>query len=398
MINFSHQSENDIKIIFWERFKGKSIGKFKNTYFTDSFEDFIAFSNQIIHKHPTRSVELHFNIHLFTQFYNMQNSLNNTRIKKVHFYEDASNYIWYTPVHEWMFFDLPNAKTFLHIWGDETKLCSSQKPASQCEWVKKMKQYISFLPVDFEKISQDLTPKQKKIIFNLAGFDYQKYKKLLSNKPNGIYLLGSVWQTDFQGGQLAALKESCEKTPGYKWFYKPHPTKIHQPTHKTLNHLCPGILPLDEFIPYELFLIGHLKPNKVSGFSSSIFANLKKEDILFYIQRHFLDGHIQSLFNMGIIDDENYYTMPKIIQAFKDIGLIQVFYAPKEKESLHQKNWWFLKINETKMCNILNDTCAIISKKSKNKMTLFYKNTTFKIHRLNEYQFKTENELPFGWE
>ena len=137
MINFSHQSENDIKIIFWERFKGKSIGKFKNTYFTDSFEDFIAFSNQIIHKHPTRSVELHFNIHLFTQFYNMQNSLNNTRIKKVHFYEDASNYIWYTPVHEWMFFDLPNAKTFLHIWGDETKLCSSQKPASQCEWVKK---------------------------------------------------------------------------------------------------------------------------------------------------------------------------------------------------------------------------------------------------------------------
>ena len=77
-----------------------------------------------------------------------------------------------------------------------------------------------------EELLKKLSIADKKAIFKLAGFDFEKYRQLLSNKPNGIYILGIALNLTLESAQLTALSDVCQLTPDFQWFYKPHPNKL----------------------------------------------------------------------------------------------------------------------------------------------------------------------------
>ncbi len=66
--------------------------------------------------------------------------------------------------------------------------------------------------IDFEKIANQLSLEEKEKIFDLAGFDYQKTKKLFTENKTGVYILGVDVLNPDAGAQLAALKFVCDRT------------------------------------------------------------------------------------------------------------------------------------------------------------------------------------------
>lgn len=380
MVNYITQKESDIKIIMWDRFHThiKNKEQFKNTFFVDRSRQIFELIDSYKQKYKRIKLVIHYNIHhtfLFDDLY----SKFEKDIKVVHIYEDASTYMWWTDNMDWLLSVDSGIKKNLHMWGDIDAFCSTDNPLPRCDSIKEIRNRIRIIPVDFNRLQSELSEDDKKIIFNLAGFDYLKYKELLKKKPNGIYILGIALGHQLEASQLVALKNICSSTPTYSWFYKPHPNKFDIPTKKILKQLCPNIKSLDAHIPYELLILGSLKPTKVGGMASSLFANQKKDDIIAYIQRGKPDLYLPILQKAELINDENIYSYEKTKKEFKKLGIIRII-------PLKDKPYWLIKTAPSVVCKMTVDSCGTIVKETQTEKTIqFHNGYLLKINHKSDY-------------
>ncbi len=378
MINYINQKESDIKIVTWDRFHAHIKDKFKNTFFINNLDEIFTKIDSLKQKYKRITLVIHYNIHhpfLFDDLY----SKFEKDIKVVHIYEDASTYMWWQTNADWLLLKQDKFKKNLHMWGDIKKLCTEPNPLSRCEAIRAIQNHVRIVPVDFHQLKKTLSEKDKKIIFQLAGFDYSKYKDMLSKKPNGIYVLGVALEHPFEASQLAALKDVCQSTPNYTWFYKPHPNYAYIPTQKVLTHYCPNIKQLDTYIPFELLILGNLSPNKVAGASSSLFANQQKEIILSYIQRGENDIYIDILNKANILQQNQIYTFEKIKQKFKELDIIRI-------ENSWPHSYWLIRTNDSTVCKMTENLCGNIIEETDTAKTIqFYNGYLLKINHKKEY-------------
>ena len=382
MINFIEQPENDLKIVAWNRYHKHIQGKenFKNTLFTTNWDEIFETLTEYKKKHNRLKIIVHYNIH-HDYFYKNIYEKFKENLKVVHIYEDASMYMWRDPSRDSLLQKEDGIKKNLYMWGDPNVLCSGDNPLERCHAIDWIKSEIRTVPVNFYELQKKLSASDKKAIFKLAGFDFEKYKNLLSKKPNGIYVLGVAVNLPLEGAQLAALKDVCQMTPDFQWYYKPHPNRLYIPTEQVLNHYCPNIKPLDPHIPFELLIIGGLKPTKVAGMSSSLFANLKQQDILSYINRGENDEYVPSLKKAGLLTEKSNYTYNKTLSRLKNLEVFRV--AKKWPYS-----YWIVKINDSKLCIMHQNQCGYYIKNTPTEKTIKWDNgNVTQLKHKNDFQW-----------
>ena len=382
MVNYIEQPENDLKIVAWNRYHKHIQGKenFKNTLFTTDWDEIFKTLTEYKKKYNRLKIIVHFNIY-HDYFYKKIYEYFKENLEIAHIYEDASMFIWRDSSKDNLLHKEDGIKKNLYMWGDPNVLCSGDDPLDRCPAIDWIKSEIRTIPINFHELQKKLSASDKKAIFKLAGFDFEKYKNLLSKKPNGIYVLGVAVNLPLEGAQLAALKDVCQMTPDFQWYYKPHPNRFYIPTEQVLNHYCPNIKPLDAHIPFELLIIGGLKPTKVAGMSSSLFANLEAKDILAYIQRGKNDEYLPSLKKVGLLSKNRTYSEEKTLKKLNEMGAFRV-----------SKKWpysyWMIKINDTKSCIMHYDQCGQIIQNSPTEKTIKWDNgNVTKLKHKNAYEW-----------
>lgn len=164
--------------------------------------------------------------------------------------------------------------------------------------------------IDFKKFANQLTAEQKHLLYQLLGFDYDGYKKLIQGKRTVFYTLG--WLQEISDNLLLVdifnrLKEKelknlldDEKTV---LFFKGHPSPAAHFMQEELLKTNPKAFVFPRTIPFELLIVAGLSPDYVLGFSSSTFFSLDPQKILYYIT---IDGdkNLQALKKLNILSDE----------------------------------------------------------------------------------------------
>ncbi len=365
MIDFIHQPTEDFKIISWNRFDHhiKNKENFQNTFFIPVNKNYISEDSyflfqikELLKKNPNTDIHLHFNLtHPNAYHFLLDHTLIKDKIKSVHIYEDASGHI-FRDENISFFPKSANPKPFFYHWGNPNEICKPDFSSDSCKNFNTIKLYTTPIQIDFKKLAKSLSESDKKKIFDLAGFDYEKINQLLNKKNPHFYILGYDWRNGFYGAQLSALKELCNSSnqsptsdTEITWFYKNHPSNMFIPTHKTLQYLCPNIEPIDAHIPFELLLIGGFKNIQVSGFSSSLFFNHEKENISNYIIRE-NDPYIQILIKAKSLKEDQIWDIQKQKVSLEKSNIFELIYDIKNNSSN-----WYLKINEHTLLNIFND-------------------------------------------
>ena len=164
----------------------------------------------------------------------------------------------------------------------------------------------------FENFNPVLTEEQKKDLLRLANIDENTLAPFRSGKPVMLFTLGFFHDAKDKNreqinvlNQVYAGKTRFVKNPqDYTWMYKEHPWLSKDKfIRKTLKKHFPAVVPIPKETPLEiLFLTGYL-PDKVFGFSSSLFFALPAENILFFMERHH-DPYVPILKETGQLTDD----------------------------------------------------------------------------------------------
>ena len=410
MKDYIKTNPKDTKIILWDRYNHsiQNKEKYQNTLFIQDTNNYRytplsprtirILTSAYLYKNPKANIHFHFNYmhsHVIDEL--KRNKKIIRKLKSVHFYEDAPAFFLRETKYNFYFTQKTPYDKFLYIWaGTNSKSLCDQNPLEQCNHLEKIQHHTQIIYTDLQNYSKNLSIEDQSKIFKLINFDKPKYESILKNKPNLIYILGFDGGHLWQAQQLAALKKTCdqlkEKHPNASLFYKQHPYKLNQPTHAALNHLCPTIQPIETQIPFETFLTTNLKPTFVAGFSSSLFFNLKENDILYYIPRK-INGYLNILTKAGILKNNQIITPEQQIQELQESGIYEfLFDTTTPPTRANQSALWLLEI-ENKMCNIFFEQCFNILEKNEKTIRInLNKGTTF--HHFRDYQWIIEKKAP----
>lgn len=222
MIDMIEKPDKDIKIASWNRFNHhiKDKKNFNNTFFiVNSHHNFHENSpffekiNEVIKTKKITHIHLHFNlIHPAVYHFFSTNPLTKNKIKSVHIYEDSSGHIFREKIYNSYLEKIPYETYFYH-WGNFNQFCKSGTPLAGCSNFKIIHQKFTAKQIDFNKIADTLSENNKKKIFDLTGFNYEKTKELLKGKKTHFYILGYDWRKTIAGAQLGALKSLCQQNP-----------------------------------------------------------------------------------------------------------------------------------------------------------------------------------------
>ena len=339
-IDFIKKSKNEQKIVFWNRINKhiKDREKYSNTFFAFHYDEIMMKINEILKKHKNAQAILHFNIHHSYILRDIRKEFPKLKIKELHMYEDASQYVWYhTGGDNCLLNQELNAKKTLYMWGNVNHLCNKENPHKRCPFIQKIQKYINIKEIDIQKLASSLSEDEKKKIFELQGVDYQYYKNNLKDKKTAIYVLAYTSTSPLQSAQLVALKDMCEKYSDHQWFYKYHPNGVLKPHHQVLNKLCPNIKPLEAHIPFELLNLTN-ENIKVAGMGSSLFYNQKNKNIIAYIQQGDNDLYLPMLKRVGLVTKNNLYSMDIVNKKLKELNALKIVYPNYTIETIQFTN------------------------------------------------------------
>lgn len=157
--------------------------------------------------------------------------------------------------------------------------------------------------VDFDLLARELTDSQKRIIYKLAGFDYDYFYQLMHNKKSIVFTMGYYFENEEKkASERNFLKKlqtdevfSGIRADEYIWLYKPHPSYMAADTIDVIRQQNKDMIEIPAQVPFEVFILAGLKPTYTVGFSSSLFYVLEDKDILYFIRRIDTDNYLNFL-------------------------------------------------------------------------------------------------------
>ncbi len=181
---------------------------------------------------------------------------------------------------------------------------------------KQLLEYLSkakIEPVSFWELKEKLSAKSKNQLRGLLGINLRKLNNLKQPKTV-LYTLGvplnDALKTD-QVNVFQALKDgkiSPDIDSSWQIFYKEHPWLIETDISNKINELHPDVKPLPKQIPLEILIILDALPEKIIGYSSSLFYSLPPERILGYIQRD-EDPYLNTLLKNKTVSPEQVFDL-----------------------------------------------------------------------------------------
>ena len=162
----------------------------------------------------------------------------------------------------------------------------------------KMKE-ASFEDIDFKKLNKTLSEEEKTNLYRFLGFDYEKYRKMFNEKKvfmffGGFYIGAGnhLYHAEFN-----YLKDLMKKYPDYQFIFKPHPSYGAFERDRVFDKVFDNVELISAQIPYEIFIIAGLEPDKIAGRSSSLFFTLSNEKIEGYIPHGSYTAGLKLLYN-----------------------------------------------------------------------------------------------------
>ena len=328
MTDFVKQKNADLRVAYWERVFSHITNKdkHKNALFLGNDAGILSVIDVMKLHYKRVKVILHINMHQDYFFRKLVDSYGENIIKELHLYEDAASYVWDNSSRDWIFYQYKDIKKYLYMWGDMKKMCPDKDPLRRCAAIKNIQDQAEIREINFTKLSKQLSLDEKRQLFDLTGFDYERYKELFFDKKTVLYTLGINIYAPYKELQIVALKKWCMHPiyKNYKWFYKNHPNGYAIPSDRVLKYLCPNIQSIDAYMPYELLILAGLKPTKIAGSGSSVFFHQTPETVLTYIERDGRDTYLQTLKKAGIITDKNLFTIKDALKESYNINLFKV--------------------------------------------------------------------------
>lgn len=262
---------------------------------------------KILNEYPQSPIIVYTNRNNYQYFFDgFLKKVDPKRIRHVHLYEDGLGELFtsrdYFSKINYPSSDIQKLKDFYYASGKEipshTKMMMHYFfPATyhiygleQAKTMPELKNFFevmkdaSFKEVDFRKIRKDLSLEQREMLLKLIGFPKEKYEKLFSKGPVLIFLSGYHGPRGhgYYHAELNLLKQLMEKYPHFSFMYKPHPSYLSTNLKDFLPKVFPNLELIDAQLPYESFILAGLEPAQVSGYSSSLFYTLKKEQVEMY--------------------------------------------------------------------------------------------------------------------
>ncbi len=164
--------------------------------------------------------------------------------------------------------------------------------------------------IDWTEIARHLTPKQKKALFSLIGFDVNHYKQQIQNKKVDFILLRSSHTAEEeQIKTISTLFKNYDKNRVL--VLKEHPHLAHRVIATQIQKNIPNTVIFPKHIPFEVLILADLMPDTVSGYASSVFFSVPPKKIKYYITAN-KDYYLPFLKKLNMLGDE------KIIQSMKE--------------------------------------------------------------------------------
>lgn len=358
MVDFVQVPRTDKKYIAWRRFpdRGKYFDlKSFNTLeikmpvyessYKQAYETLDSALPQIVEQNPNAQFIIHGNLR--HPYYTLQPALKHippSQIKEIHLYEDGlgnTAEVWQryaTSPYNWTdacvqhIQDFQNAKTDSLRPQDVFCLYKLYPTTYYISFIDDLKKDAAFdtffknlnkakiIPIDFHKISKQLSQQQKKFLYAMVGFNYTQYKEVTKGKHTLFYTLG--WLQEWSDNLLLVdifnkLKKkelkSLLENPDTVLFFKAHPaTAAKAMTNELLkDNKDAYIFPRN--IPIEILIIAGLEPDHLLGFSSTIFFAFEPERILYYLTING-DKNLHTLKKLNIISNEKVIDIHNFIE------------------------------------------------------------------------------------
>lgn len=261
-----------------------------------------------VQAYPNASFVLHINRNHNFLVWSFLKSVPLDRIKRVHFYEESYAFSIFNDVSP---YPAPKEQTLQALYSKETPSPAinfmisllDEFPATmhmavdkENAFYQKLLSYpnVTVQHIDFEQMARSLTPAQKQDLLRLTNVPPEIVDYFEQGKPVALYTLGYFWDNKkFNKKQLCVLQTLMEgKHPDlpnpqdYIWLYKEHPWPSKNTfLQDSISKKWPQAKRLPKEFPLEILFLAGYWPDKVFGYSSSIFFALPQKRILFFIQR-----------------------------------------------------------------------------------------------------------------
>lgn len=338
MVDLVKQDPSVPKFIMWKRmvnlnrkdplFKEATILKSSdNRYHSQFIPNMHRHVQDFVNTYPNASFIIHLNKDQTRLIWAVLGSIPPERVKHIHFYEESyasTAFIVSGPnIGPDKFLPILQEPHAPGVWSynyaySAVKIFPSTfhlalHPAiKQKKFLKEALKNAKVQNVDFTEIAKSLTEQQKKDLLRINNIDEKTLAPFRAGKPVMLFTLGFFHGAkDKNREQINVLdqvysgKTRFVKNPqDYVWMYKEHPWLSKDKfISRTLKKRFPAVIPIPKETPLEiLFLTGYL-PDKVFGFSSSLFFALPAENILFFMERIY-DPYVPILKQMGKLTDD----------------------------------------------------------------------------------------------
>ncbi len=255
------------------------------------------------------------------------------RIKRLHLYEDGHGETAALPPQKLMQIinnaDIEAVKKYIrrqkqHIWGYwEAFLLQQIVPVTyhlggyghlqSNPDAAALHTYLSqaeIIDVSFDTLKETLSPEVKERLYRLLDVDTTVFDELCRPKTILFTLSAPKKQKifDAQINIITALKEGKlfpEIDSSWQFFYKEHPWLTKNKISKRINEKHPEIKALQKQMPLEVLIIADALPEKIIGYSSSLFYSLTPERILAYIPALKREAYLDTLIKRNLVSQEN---------------------------------------------------------------------------------------------
>ncbi len=430
MIKYVQLDSNEIKIVGWHRSPpvDQAILKDENTFWIElpkiegnyayGRSVFIRYVYKIMQNYPESPVIIYTGMQELPFLQMCMETLKGHNIRHVHMWEDGFFYVVAsaaTKAKEFVF----NKEKFLKIQdeymnGKIKKLpidaalgflfpvtyhIAGAQDLNKPDFAQ-FNAYLNFgnkKVEDFNiyQVAKKLTRNEKKLLFKLSGFDYDKFKYL---KGKDFYLFttghvhnneSSYWKESPENMMRilnSARKGLYSNIPANAlWGFKLHPSLGIDDLSPYILQAYPDMVEIPSHVPYEILILADINPVKIVGCGSSFFYWLHPEQILKYISHPYYDS---SLIDRGIVAEKD-LIYPHIPAERKSFENGATFKTARGKDVLIQE------YNPNRFCRKNNlFECGFLKKVDDNLIRLKWDRggeETFVKQSDGVYQFNQSN-------
>ena len=237
--------------------------------------------------------------------------------------------------------------------------------------------------IDYKNIAKELSSKQKQMLFKLIDFNYERYKKITEKTKLFLYVGGFYFRNVeiYRQAEAGHILELLKKYPKHHFLIKPHPSySSHDKKQIMQKFFSNKIEFLNPQLPYEIFIIAGLEPDKIAGRGSSLFYTLTNDMLDSYVPHGgYISGfriaknidESKSIEIMDYLPEKPLYFDEIIVKDGKKGYVIN---SGQNSMFLYdEKRTYFKKENaiDNLMCN--GDNCFLIEEKQGIKHFISYK-------------------------